>query len=80
MVTYQGIQISTEIVRSLLMSRSTPLFMATDVAWMMGFRQVDSNHGAYRPILRALNKLYEYGEIGKYFIPEANVSVFYRIP
>lgn len=79
-VVYEDIRINADIVRDLIMSRSKLLFMATDVCYWMGFRQVDSNHGAYRPVLRALNKLHQQGEIGKYFIPEANVSVFYRIP
>jgi len=75
-----GVQITETTVRIAIESRSKQLFMATDVAYWFGFRQVDSNHPAYRPCLRALNKLYERGLIGKYYVPEANISVFYRIP
>jgi hypothetical protein len=79
-VTFENIRIDASSVRLAIFTRSAQVFMAHDVARWLGFRNFDSNHGAYRPILRALNKLYENGEIGKYFVMQANVSIFYRIP
>lgn len=78
-VVFDGVRINPETVWMIVEHRKTPLFMATDIAYMFGFRNVDSNHALYRPILRALNKLHAEGRIGKYFVPEANISVFYRL-
>lgn len=74
-VIYEGIEISLETVRAAV--KGVTVFSAAGVAYRMGFRNVDSNHGAYRPVLRRLNQLHDMGEISKAYF-DNNVSVFYH--
>lgn len=75
-----GIHINADTVWLIIENKKTPLFVATDIAYSFGWRNVDSNHRSYRPILRALNKLNDAGKIGRFHVHQQNVTVFYRLP
>jgi len=73
-VIYDNIRIDESEVRRVINGKR--VYDACSVAFWLGFKRVDSGHGAYRPVLRILNKLHENDEIGKGRFAN-NVSIFY---
>lgn len=57
----------------------TPLMMATDIIRHCRTNQygVDSHHPDYRHVLYVLHKLHDNKIVKQFYIPEANVSVWY---
>jgi len=74
------VQLATDeiTIASIINTRHVKVFMATDIIYMLGGRSPDSRHESYRRVLRVLNKLHRQGRLNKYYIHEANVSVFWR--
>lgn len=69
--------ITLESVYEKITESPMPLVMTTDVIRLFGYMNVDSHHFLYRQTLRALNTLTDEKKLGRYYIPEANITVFF---
>jgi len=74
-VVYEGIRINREAVLVAIEGQS--VFDAQSVAYRLGYRNIDSNHGAYRPVLRILNRLHAERLICKGYFGN-NTSIFWN--